>query len=55
MGKNRKISSINFREGLKLKVKENVDSEVKVVLDKTIKTNLGDENSKTIFDLVEIL
>ena len=55
LGKNRKISSINFREGLKLKVKENVDSEVKVVLDKTIKTNLGDENSKPIFDLVEIL
>ena len=55
LGKTRKISSINFREGLKLKVKENVDSEVKVVLDKTTKTNLGDENTKPIFDLVEIL
>ncbi len=55
LGKTRKISSINFREGLKLKVKENVDSEVKVVLDKTTKTNLGDEKTKPIFDLVEIL
>ena len=38
----------------KLKVKEKVDSEVKVILDKTTKTNLGDENSNPIYDLVEI-
>ena len=54
LGKQRKISSINFREGLKLKVKEKVDSEVKVILDKTTKTNLGDENTTPIYDLVEI-
>lgn len=54
LGKQRKISSINFRESLKLKVKEKVDSEVKVILDKTTKTNLGDENSNPIYDLVEI-
>lgn len=51
LGKQRKISSINFRESLKLKVKEKVDSEVKVILDKTTKTNLGDENSNPIYDL----
>ena len=55
LGKQRKIHSINFREGLKLKVKEKVDSEVKLVLDKTTKTNLGEDNSRPIFDLVEIL
>ena len=55
LGKQRKIHSINFQEGLKLKVKEKVDSEVKVILDKTTKTNLGVDSSKPIFDLVEIL
>lgn len=55
LGKQRKISSINFRDGLKLKVKDNVDSQVKVILEKTTKTNIGDENANPIYDLVEIL
>ncbi|WP_304094343.1 hypothetical protein [Methanobrevibacter ruminantium] len=55
LGKPRKISSINFRDGLKSKVKEKVDSEVKVILEKTIKTSIGDENTAPIYDLVNIL
>ena len=55
LGKQRKISSINFRDGLKLKVKDNVDSQVKVILEKTTKTNISDENANPIYDLVEIL
>lgn len=54
LGKSRKISSIKFRDGLKLKVKDLVDSEVKVVLEKTTKINIGDEDTKPIYDLINI-
>lgn len=54
LGKSRKISSINFREGLKLKVKEKVDSKVNITLEKTTKTNVGNENMNPIYELIEI-
>ena len=54
LGKQIKFSSVNFREGLKLKVKDKVDSEVRVILEKTTKINTVDENTKPIYDLISI-
>lgn len=50
-----KITQVKFREGLKSKVKENLDLEVEVTLEKTTKINVGDDSYKPIYDLVEIL
>lgn len=49
-----KIHSIKFREGLKSKVMNNVDSKVEVILEKTTKNNFAKDDVKVIYDLVEI-
>ncbi|MBR0057809.1 MAG: hypothetical protein IJP99_00535 [Methanobrevibacter sp.] len=54
LGKTIKIPSIKFREGFKLKVKNNVDAEVEVILEKTTKNIFSEDNVKVSYDLLEI-
>ena len=49
-----KIPSIKYPAELKQKIKNNVDLEVNVVLEKTIKTNLNKETSNPIYKLIRI-
>ena len=49
-----KISSIKYSSELKQKIKDNVDLEVSVILEKTVKTNLNKEISKPSYKLLRI-
>lgn len=53
LDKIKKISSINFREGLKSQVKNHVDSEVKVTLEKTIKFCSDEHSDNFTYDLIK--
>lgn len=49
-----KIPSIKYPAELKQNIKDNVDLEVKVILEKTIKTNINKENSNPTYKLIRI-
>lgn len=49
-----KISRVNFKDKLKSDVKDKFDLEVDVTLEKTIKNNMGEDDEKITYDLIEI-